>query len=502
MAYPQGIFYPINRAYGHFLYVKQVPWEGVSYIGLVSVFGFLFIIYDSIKRQRKEKAWSFLRITDQAYLNILFWSSFGALLFSFGMPFTLGLQKLFNYMGMMKQLRAVGRFAWLFFYSINIITFYILWSYYKESKRTIVLLVLVLALIWASYDSYLNVKSPPKYINNTVESLNDKENKTEINWWYNEINFEKYQAIIPLPYYHVGCENYSLYKGSASIGQSFITSMKTGLPLTSVMMSRTSMSQSVKNIQLFLEPYNSYDIIDLWPNKKPFLVLFTAKDLLDKNELRIKNKAKLLISTGDLEIREITIDDFKDILKENKQNIKSELESVQLYNLNEFSSTDSIQNFYYEGFGDKYPGEFTLGSKCFSGKITKDNLILETTIENIDTSHNYTISLWVENMDKDLYPRTQLITSLYNKSGENYYNNKTEIWRNTKIIDSNGWGLVELEIKFSQPTDIFKLSMKNPLMTKGELKIDEILIRPSNVNLQITDSQIFFKNNRLYKNEE
>lgn len=498
IAYPQGIFYPLTKAYGQFIYVKQVPWEGISYIGLVSLIGFLFIIYNSVKKQRKDKAWSFLKITDSPYLNILFWSSFAALLYSFGMPFTLGFQKLFNYMGVLKQLRAPGRFAWLFFYTINITTFYLLWNYYKQGKKILALLVLGFALIWGSYDSYLNVKSQPKFINNTIESLNDKENEIEINQWYNEIDFEKYQAIIPLPYYHVGCENYSLYKGSASIGQSFITSMKTGLPLTSVMLSRTSMEQSVKNIQLFLESYNSFDIIDLWPNEKSFLVLFTKKDFLDENERRIKNKAKLLTSNSELEIREITIEDFKEILKETKEKVKSEIESEELFELSCFLSTDSIQNFYYAGFGDKQPGEFKLGKKCYSGNITKDNLILGAKVPNIDTAKSYIVSMWVENMDKDLYPRTKLTASIFNELGEEYYKNNIDIWRYTKIIDSNGWGLVEFEIKFTQPKDRLRISMKNKLMTKGELKVDEILIKPSGIDLYYKDADFLYKNNRFY----
>ncbi len=498
IAYPQGIFYPLTRAYGKFIYVKQVPWEGISYIGLVSLIGFLFIIYNSVKKQRKDKAWNFLKITDSPYLNILFWSSFVALLYSFGMPFTLGLQKLFNHMGMLKQLRAPGRFAWLFFYTINITTFYLLWNYYKQGKKILALSILGFALIWGSYDSYLNVKSQPKFINNTIESLNDKENETEINQWYNEIDFEKYQAIIPLPYYHVGCENYSLYKGSASIGQSFITSMKTGLPLTSVMLSRTSMEQSVKNIQLFLEPYNSFDIIDLWPSEKPFLVLFTKKDFLDENERRIKNKAKLLTYNSEMEIREITIDDFKEILKETKEKVKTEIEFEELFDVDGFLSTDSIYNFYYESFGDKYSGESPLGENCYCGIITKQNLVLETKIANIDTTKNYIISLWVENMDRDLYPRTKLTVSIFNESGKKYYNNKIDIWRKTKIIDSNGWGLVEFEIEFKEPTGKLSISMKNKLMTKGELKVDEILIRPSGIDLYYKDADFIYKNNRFY----
>ena len=500
-AYLQGIFYPINRVYGKFMYVKQVPWEGISYIGLVGVLGFLTIIFSRVKSIRdKTSERSIFKITDNSFLNILFWASMLALVYSFAIPFSLGLKKLFNYMGPLKQLRAPGRFAWLFFYTINIVTFYLLWQYYNRNKKIFATILLVFALLWASYDAYLNVKSQEKYISNSIASLDDKENVTKINKWYNKINFEDYQAIIPLPYYHVGSENYWIGGGVPSIKHSFIASMKTGLPLTSVMMGRTSMSQTIMNLQLVMEPYNSYDIMDLWLNNKPFLVLFAKEGMLTLPERKIKNTAELLTYNDQLEIRKITKADFEKILKENKEQVTSEIESEELFAIDNFLSTDSIKRYYYEGFGDKTPVKSNVGEKCYSGNIISDNLILETQIANIDTSQEYIVSLWVENMDKDMYPRTKLTASLFNKSGEKYYKDKFDIWRRTKIIDSNGWGLIEFKIKFNQETDIIKINMINKLLTRGKLKVDEILIRPENTDLYLKDGGFNYKNNRFYIN--
>jgi hypothetical protein len=52
-----------------------------------------------------------------------------------------------------------------------------------------------------------------------------------------------------------------------------IVSLKTGLPLTAVAMSRTSLSQTSKNIQLVLEPNEPLKILEEMPNKKPFLLM-------------------------------------------------------------------------------------------------------------------------------------------------------------------------------------------------------------------------------------
>lgn len=498
-AYLQGIFYPINRVYGRFLHVKQVPWEGISYIGLVGVAGFLIIIFHRIKciRERKGK-WSFLKISDNTFLNTLFWASILALVFSFGIPFSLGLKKLFNYMGLIKQLRAPGRFAWLFFYSINIVTFYLLWQYFSKTKKIFATILLSFALLWGSYDAYLNVSVQEKYINNTIPSLYDKENSKEINRWYTQIDFSNFQAIIPLPYFHIGSENYWIEGSGESKKQSFIASMKTGLPLTSVMMGRTSMDQTIKNLQLIMEPYNSFDVIDLWPNEKPFLIILDKNGNLSFPEKKIRNKARLLTFNDLLEIRSITKNDFEEILQGNKENIKMEFDSLKLFKRNQFLSTDSVTDIYYEGFGNVSPSESEIGTRCYSGNIKKENIIFEKQFMAIDTSKEYVISLWVQNMNKDMYPRTKLTASFYNESGDLYSNDNFDIWRRAKIIAPNGWGLIEFNVKFKSPNDKIELSMINNLLTHGELLIDEVLMRPVGVDVYAKFKGFIYKNNRFY----
>jgi len=501
-AYLQGIFYPINRVYGNLMHVKQVSWEGISYIGLVGVIGFLTIVLNSAKDIINKKGkWSFLKVSDNKFLNILFWTSILALVFSFAIPFSLGLKKLFNYMGPLKQLRAPGRFAWLFFYSINIVTFYLLWRFNSNNKKITAKILLSAALLWGSYDAYLNVRSQEKHINNSIASLNDEENISEINLWYNDIDFKQFQAIIPLPYFHVGSENYWIEGSGESKKQSFIASMKTGLPLTSVMMGRTSMDQTVKNLQLIMEPYNSFDIIDLWPNEKPFLILYDKNSVLTISERNIKNKSQFIISNDLLEIRTISKVDFEELLQENKDQIRNQLESKELFGIEGLIITDSISSVHYKGFGDIVPGESKIGEKCYTGNIKKENVIFEKQFVKIDTSKEYIVSLWVQNMNADLYPRTKLIASLYNESGERHYKDKFDIWRRTKIIDSNGWGLIEFKIKFKNSNDKIKLSMVNNLITNGELKVDEILIRPDGTDVFVKGKDLIYKNNRYYSYE-
>ncbi len=500
VSYFHGIFLPVNKSYGSFLNLKQPPWESISYVGLVASVGFFSLIVLAIKRFRKESSLkSIFKVTDNVFLNILFWASMLGLIYSFGVPFTTGLKKLFNYMGPLKQLRAPGRFAWLFYYSLNIVVFYLLWHYYQSKKTIITKILFVLALLWGTYDAYLNVRYQKSFLNNKIASLDDKENASEENSWFNKVNFNEYQAIIPLPYFHIGSENYWLGNGSPVVKHAFIASMKTGLPLTAVMMGRTSMSQTVKNMQLIMEPYNYYDIIECWPNGKPFLVLFAKSGILTIPEQLIKDKAELITFNDDVEIRKIYKADFEKILSDHKAKIENEFCERELFTFDYFMSTDSVKNFIYNGFGDQKPGETSIGEVCYSGSIKRYNVILERQIENMDTSKTYCVSFWTKNMDKDMYPRTVLISELFNSQGEKYRRDQFELKDRIRIIDSNGWGLIEYKIQFKENSGKIKISLKNYLLTKGTLDVDELLIRPEDTDVYLDMGNIKYKNNRFYE---
>ena len=496
-SYLQGVFLPINRSYGEFLQLKSVPWEGIAYIGLIGLFGTISIIYHRIRSTERKTNWNFLKVTDNYFLNILFWASLLALLFSFGLPFTIGMKGLYNYMGPLKNFRAPGRYAWLFFYAINIISFYLLWFYYKRNRKVIPAIILILALILGSYDAYLNVKSQEHYINNKIESLIDTDNKLEINHWIHEIDIRDYQAIISLPHFHIGSENFWI-EGSNNIKkQSFIVSMKTGLPMVSVMMGRTSMQQTVQNLQLFMEAYNNYDLLNNC-SSKAFLLLIDKQETLSDAERKIQLESRLITQNNHFEFRSITKSDFEKILKKNRNEVFSELKSKLLFKNNGFLTTDSLTNFYYNGIGNNTPLESNIGRSCYHGNIKKENKIEISQLENINTSSEYVISLWIENMEKDMYPRTNLSISLCTKNNEPYYYDEFQIWRKLSVIDSNGWGLVEFKVKFNQTTDIIKINIKNKLLTHGELKIDEILIRPVDTDIYSQSQNTIYKNNRFY----
>jgi len=498
-AHPEGVLLPLGKPYAEFLHFKYVKWEGIAYIGLVSLCVFLVGIFQFFKKLSKRNfRKNIFQISDNPFLNILFWASFAALLFSFTMPFNLGLQKLWNYMGPLKQLRAAGRFAWLFFYAINIVSLYVIWNWFLKKRKPLYLLIIVLALSWGSYDAWLNVKGKGKWLNNHIEELDDKANNLPVNKWIQNIHPENYQAIIPLPYFHVGSENYWINGSSKSKQSAFIASMKTGLPLNGVLMSRTSMQQTLNNLQLYYEPCNEYVVKKEWIQDKPFLIVYNTKEAISENEKNLLKYADKIESADYLDIYKIWPAAFDSIIADQKQNINSEINSDSLFVNNQFLTADSAGTYFHKSFGDEFPLQTEMGQKSYNGDIKKYNRIVEAALPNLKDKPECIVSFWIPNMNKDLYPRTSLIISKADSTGNIYKENYTDVWRKIVLLEKNGWGLVEFPVQLNKASDKIIITLKNKLITGGELIVDEILIRPSGTDIYYKGEGFNYKNNRFY----
>ncbi len=127
--------------------------------------------------------------------------------------------------------------------------------------------VIRIALLLLFVDTYTFMDGHQDIINTSIKELDDKGNNLPEDNWLNKINPNQYQAIIPLPYFHVGSENLWLEPNSDILKNTFIVSLKTGLPTTGVAMSRTSLSQTFNQISLLLEPYRKLEILKRSENR-------------------------------------------------------------------------------------------------------------------------------------------------------------------------------------------------------------------------------------------
>ena len=135
-ANPASVLLPLHKPYAQFLMNIKVfrtfDWEAFAFIGLVSLVGFISGIVKMIQRIRKKQSW--WKVSDHKLITVFFWASVASLLLSFSIPFNMGLMFLLDYLGPIQQLRALARFSWLFYYLINILVFYGIFSLLKRKQ--------------------------------------------------------------------------------------------------------------------------------------------------------------------------------------------------------------------------------------------------------------------------------------------------------------------------------------------------------------------------------
>lgn len=325
-AYPESVFLPLHKPYADWITqifnTNYIDWEGYNYAGAsVSLF-FLGIVIFAIYRLFKKDLYFIINPFNNSFAATVFWASTIALLYSFAVPFVFNLEWLIKYLGPLKQMRGVARFAWLFFYGMQIIMFVVLISWLKKRQKPISYLLLSVVLALNISEAYYNAKPLKSQIDNQFTLFND-------NMIIDEP--EKYQAIIPLPYFHVGSENIWWDDVAAIKEATFSLSVNNGIPITGVFLSRTSLNQTLEQIELFLPMNEDPVILDRYNNNNLLLVTSRDHDYQGFNKTLIEN-AEALFNIGKHEILSLTMNSMRVALKSKQYDMSNHLKAKQFYN--------------------------------------------------------------------------------------------------------------------------------------------------------------------------
>ncbi len=470
--------FTIIAAIPFFIYSKPALFLGVVITGLLIQ---IFI----------KKRWNIFRFTDNKFLNIILGISFITLLVSFAWPFIF-YPEMVHYIGIVKQLRALGRFSWLFFYGINIGAFYFLYN--LNIKKWLKNILMVLALLVLFFDAFYNNKGFQAWLNNKMPELS--ENSPEYKW-INSTDIKKYQALIPIPYFNIGSENIWVNPVNSPILETFIASLKTGLPTTGSWISRSSIGCSFKNIQLMLEAYRKPLIIKDFPDRRPFLLIVKECEEITEAERNIICKSVLLTKTPGYNVYEMPFSTLESLSDSLYYRITKEMDSKRLFHINNFYTTDSVKTFYYSGFDDSNIPDKLFGQGCFKGNIADYNTIFYGNIPGYKCNSEYLFSFWVYNVFKDLYPRTYVEIIFMDKQNKVYSDIFRNIGFDLKVIDGN-WALYEYKFKLAHAEDLILVILKNYDLTSDVLVIDNLMIRPKDNDIFLKTDNCVFKNNRIY----
>jgi hypothetical protein len=500
-AFPASVFLPLWVDYGKILYkikdFSYVQWEGIAYIGLVASIGFWVLPVIILKSIIKCNWYGIIRITDNHFLNIAFWASIATLLYSFGIPFIWHLDFLVDYIGPLKQMRALGRFSWLFFYTINIVVFYLLWQWQQNGRiKYVKQFILILSILILFTDVFFYLKNRQNLLLGHFPAWSDSANTLPENQWVKRIDPDQYQSIIPLPFYHMGSDNYGVPTRCNMLANSFLVSIKTGLPVTAIYLSRASVSQSLKNISLVMEPYRKLDILNDFPDNRPFLIVAARCSDFTAHEIDLRNMGVKVDSSTSFDLYRLDFDSLLTIHQKKSEQVFNDYENKRLRKRAVYFRSDSVAVLNYYSFDDSSKLQGYRGNaRQISGR--SEYILYDDKIRSNDTL-NLILSFWYSPINIDLFPKTRIKFEHYNNQGMLYdYRNLmvTELLQTT----DGPWGLVEYHFKPASRGDRLKITLYNTLIgRKQSYLIDELLIRREEYDVYCTDDNFISKNNRYY----
>ena len=260
-------------------------WEGWAYIGLASgTILISWIIWWSINwLRRKPLVVGFTRVQQK-----LGWISLVFLLFGMGIPFIWhdAIEQTLDLFPPLRQLRAFGRVTWVFAIVINCLIVYGCYLFIHKqasvkAKRFGYAFAVLLSLLTLSEGISIHDAVATEQLETNPF---DRTQLAKSRYQYlieplDSIDFTKYSAIVPLPYYHVGSELFHPPTNASfhSILESMTLAYHAQKPLTGAFLSRLSRQESMQSLQFFGSNLMQRNIASAFPKDQPLLLLYAMQ---------------------------------------------------------------------------------------------------------------------------------------------------------------------------------------------------------------------------------
>lgn len=497
LAHPVAIFFPAGNLYPVVPKVltvfRHISWESWTYIGTPAALGFFAGFVFLIRRIiRKEP---FHRMAEVSIVSILFWVSLIALLYSFGLPFIAGMKGAIAHLGILKQLRVLARFSWIFYYMVNLIVFVAL--YYKAFTGEAKLLWKILAIsaaVLVIVEGTINTSGVSKKIRHELPELVENDNLTSENQWVSSINKDEYQAIIPMPYFHVGSENIWISGTNAVVKATFAAALKTGLPTTGVMLSRTSISQTYLNYTLHTDPMERLEFSDFLPDERPFLVL-VMKDYFPKpSEKLLLSAATPVTDAADFMLYNLPVSDIRRFNLAYRDSLVSSYRDASLIRRGSWFVNDASKFAEVIFFDGESADKSINGTGALEFVSGKEQVVWQYDNVARPLPENLLISFWVHDYRRDAYMRTCLDATVTTENGEHKLQ-PLDFFKNIAGFRGDR-ALVEFELNLPEGATSLKLSLLNNVLPKETLAIGQLMVREPELYIYWIDGRWLWMNNR------
>ncbi|MBT9392996.1 hypothetical protein KLP40_07465 [Hymenobacter sp. NST-14] len=484
VATPTGVFSPsVGPGQGWWQTLFQTEaasYEAMAYVGLVTtltllVVGFLafrkFLIRPTFGSRLLPAG-----IPDALYLGLV--ASGILLLISFGQPMKFpGLGWLVDYLGPFKQFRALGRFAWPFYYVATVFTAWLLWrlwQYQQQAGQTWLLRLWLpaLLLVWAG-EAWINLDTKARQVlaGAGAEDFFNKQNGLTARLSWANRRPEEFQAILPLPYFNKGSDRIDLDGSGESMFQAHRLAVTTGLPELSTYVSRPSMTQVLRHVQLLSSTLVPKPLLHSFPSRKPLLLLVTSP-WLSPEETRLVSLSHLLIDAPEGRLYELTLDSLArtTIAREREQfhrrwpTLPARPDGLR---------ATTAKGVLYQPFNDKPDRRGRLGAGAFHEPKSMFSILYDGPLPAPADTGRYEVSTWVN--AQTAYGIGNMQVKQY--VGEAMVDHQVVDGRLTREVLGE-WVRLALPIRV-QPG----VSRLEVLYDSRDLLTDDLLIRPADTDV-------------------
>lgn len=481
--------------------IKQ-EWEARGYVGLINTLFLVVLILLSIGSIFNKRAKNLLKtFFSNRLLNISLIASTIVLLFALAIPFK-QFPFLLEVLPIFKQFRATGRFVWPFYFAFTIFAAYafnqiIITGFDNKRRRFAGIILMVVYLGICSVEAFHYHSNISKSITKSPNLFSKTLLPDSFKKAIDSIKPDEYQAIISLPFYYQGSESYSRPRDDEAVKNSLVFAYHTGIPNVCANLTRTSVEESKKIVQVVSPNFYNKKIVGDITSRKPFLLLKTGNDFT-KYEKGILDKAETIHKNDNFELLHISyealfIDDSKKQINEFKKSLPNLIKEGSFY----LSKASSV--LYYNSFENSKSDTTFRGQGCFKSVKKGKNTFAEFAPNTFEKGKEYDLSIWMFNGEADaLNLWFRLIVEEYDEVNKQWYSS-TFFPEQTEVINDN-WSLVEGVFSVNDPKNRVYIVSKGKENSKATLYVDDILIKEIGTDiykLDKADSSLFINNHKI-----
>jgi hypothetical protein len=459
-------------------------WEGESYVGLLGLLVLGLAAIRALRYLLRGRVLLILRPALPQGLRASIWASVLLLLWSMAYPLSLqGGEALLPYLGPLKQLRALGRFAWYFYYVYTVYVAYYFYQLYRYLRlrraKPFALTLLLLAGSVVALEAWFNWRAqarPLRERSNAADfqSARNSYRETLRSVWRKP---EDFQAILPLPYARFGTDKIVFEAPDPARYESFRASLDTGLPLLSAAMARTSIGQTLRLTEILGSPMVDKPLLRQLPNDKPFLLLVTPHALAPF-EQRIVALGKLLVETPRFSLYELPVAALAATQRrEAAEYFRQHAPQLVARPAGLYTSTD--RSVVYDTYANRTSDRSFLRPGAFRFAKGFATLYDGPLPAPADTGR-YEISVWVD--ARSAYGLGNLQAKIYDAQGQMLEHVVYDTRHSTEI--SGDWVRSAVVVHARQPVARLEVLYDNE-----DLVADELLIRPLDTDVYLVVSE-------------